>query len=505
MAVKAPPAAVATYNWTGFYLGVEGGGAWGHSQYGSADPTFNPGLPITPSFNLSSGLFGGTFGYNWQINNWLVGVEGDLSWVHKAGGAFGIPPFATTSINATTERWLGTDRLRLGFIPADRWLLYVTGGLAAADVEATVSPVGVGPFSQTQTRTGWTAGAGVEAAVAQSWSLKLEYLYVGLPTGTYFSPNIPLINGGAVITRSVSANDNIVRAGINYRWPVAGLSPARAIAAGMPVKAPVAAAPAFSWTGCYVGANGGYGWNTGKSSYNAVNATGDPINGRQNPPFNSLVFVPAPSNTGGSGGLGGVGAGCNWQNQRWVFGLEGDIDRMQFSGSPTTAVATGATGQIALAPTAFTPANSTGTAVEQVALRWLGTVRGRVGLAAQDRLLLFVTGGAAIGEVSSQGSVNVLNPGPLLDVTWGGSQPTITRGGFTVGGGAEWAFADRWTAKAEYLWYDLGSVSHPLACTLTRFPGGCGTTLLALYPTLGSTSAAVNGGIVRVGVNYKLN
>ncbi len=222
MAVKAPPPIVTTvFNWTGFYLGIEGGGAWGRTQYIAADPAVPAvlGLPITNPFDVSGGLFGGTVGYNWQFSNWVVGAEGDLSWVSKSGINNDIPPFTTTWTNTTSERWLGTGRLRLGVTPADRWLVYATGGFAVAGVEATVNSTatGAGIFSQTQTRWGWTVGGGIEAAINRNWSLKAEYLYVDLQNGTYFSPDI-LSAGQTIVTRTVTLNNNILRAGINYKF-----------------------------------------------------------------------------------------------------------------------------------------------------------------------------------------------------------------------------------------------------------------------------------------------
>jgi outer membrane immunogenic protein len=97
MAVKAPPSpAPALYNWTGFYAGVAGGLAWGQSQFIDADPTDSSfGRPITTKFDVSGGIFGGTVGYNWQLSNWVGGVEGDLSWVSKQGASNNIPPFAS--------------------------------------------------------------------------------------------------------------------------------------------------------------------------------------------------------------------------------------------------------------------------------------------------------------------------------------------------------------------------------------------------------------------------
>jgi outer membrane immunogenic protein len=213
---KAP--LFAAYNWSGFYLGIEGGAAWGRSQVTSADPIDNPGLPITDPFNVSGGLFGGTIGYNWQVNSWVFGVEGDLSWVSKKGTVNDIPPFTLTWTNTTNEKWLGTGRVRVGFTPVDRWLIYATGGFAVADVEATVTTALSGPYSETQTRWGWTVGGGVEAALNQNWSVKLEYLFVDLQDKNYFSPDITTPAGGIVLTRTVTLNDNIVRAGINYKF-----------------------------------------------------------------------------------------------------------------------------------------------------------------------------------------------------------------------------------------------------------------------------------------------
>ncbi len=219
MPVQAPaykaPTVAPLYNWSGVYLGIEGGGAWGRSQDISADPTAGPGAPITNPFNVSGGLVGGTIGYNWQFSNWVVGAEGDLSWVNKRGSSDDIAPFFTTWINTTSESWLGTGRLRIGVTPTDRWLVYATGGFAVAGVEATVNTSGLGIFSQTQALWGWTVGGGVEAAINRNWSVKVEYLYVDLQNGTYFSPDIPV---PGVATRTVTLNDNILRVGINYKF-----------------------------------------------------------------------------------------------------------------------------------------------------------------------------------------------------------------------------------------------------------------------------------------------
>jgi outer membrane immunogenic protein len=279
---------------------------------------------------------------------------------------------------------------------------------------------------------------------------------------------------------------------------VAQLTAAGAFAADLspaPVytKAPPVAAP-YSWTGCYVGVNGGYGWNNGSSSYQDSNSTADPINFIPSTP--AVAYVPSPTSTGSSGWLGGGGAGCNWQSQQWVFGVEGDIDGGHISGSNTTSAFSPR--EVALGPNVFTGIDTTTTANEQVSLRWLSTIRARAGIAVQDRVLLYATGGLAVGGVNSQGSVNTTTTGGFSSVVWNGSNSTV-KAGYVVGGGVEWAFYDRWTAKAEYLWYNLGNVSHPLNCT----SDGGAPCFNDVYPTLGSTSSSVFGSIVRVGVNYK--
>jgi outer membrane immunogenic protein len=219
--LRAPPPPAPAASWTGWYLGVEGGGALGQSQTVYADPRSAPfvGMPMTNPFALSGGLFGGAVGYIRQFNNFVVGAEGDLSLVSESGDSNDIAPFNTSVINTTSEKWLGTARLRLGMTTANAWLVYATGGFAAGGVEDTInaSAGGSGVHSQTKTLTGWTIGAGVEAALSRNWSVKAEYLYVDLQKGTYFSPDL-IVPNAIIGTRTVNLNNNIVRAGLNYRF-----------------------------------------------------------------------------------------------------------------------------------------------------------------------------------------------------------------------------------------------------------------------------------------------
>jgi outer membrane immunogenic protein len=218
MPVKAI-APVPTFNWSGFYLGAEGGGAWGNSQYiydefGSA--------AVTPKFAVSGALFGGTAGFNYQINHLVLGLEGDLSWADIKGSAHDLPPRVGINsdplINSNTnQHWLDTARGRLGWA-ADRWLVYATGGVAVTSVEAFIDASAVVPPAVspdiTQTRSTWTAGAGIEYAFAGPWSAKLEYLYMDFGKQSLFPTGEFLDYAG----RSLSLSENVVRVGVNYRF-----------------------------------------------------------------------------------------------------------------------------------------------------------------------------------------------------------------------------------------------------------------------------------------------
>jgi outer membrane immunogenic protein len=189
--VKAPIYA-PIYNWTGFYIGINGGGAWGHSAWDSAR-----------GFDLSGGLVGGTAGYNWQTGPWVFGLEGDLDWTNINGKTSVACPLGCT----TGNNWLATVRGRVGYA-FDRIMPYFTGGLAVGDIKAT-TPLFAG---KSETNAGWTVGGGLEVALMNNWTAKAEYLYVDLGT-----INCGLACG-ALINDNVSFTSHILRGGINYRF-----------------------------------------------------------------------------------------------------------------------------------------------------------------------------------------------------------------------------------------------------------------------------------------------
>lgn len=239
--LKAPPI-VPVYDWTGFYVGINGGYSFGRSE---TDFTF-PGFPVVSGkFNLNGAVGGGQAGYNWQFSPKMVfGVEGDLQWARQ-GGTLEIAdgPFCTTiaggalltrcvTANAALEQrlnWFGTGRLRLGVLPAPYMLLYATGGVAFGEIEnnvtissvatvttpnGTATTVATAAGSANNNRIGWVIGGGIEYVLHGPWTAKFEYLFVdyGTFSNTYSVAGVP------VLTTSTHMIDNILRFGLNYRF-----------------------------------------------------------------------------------------------------------------------------------------------------------------------------------------------------------------------------------------------------------------------------------------------
>jgi len=489
--LKAPPPPV--YGWSGGYGGIAGGVGKGHS-----DQT-DPGIPQPPAsddcggdcgsedghYSLSGGLLGGTLGYNWQRQSLVYGVEGDLSWADIKGSSSVCGPLTAlphpcgTSLDA-----LGTFRGRLGWAAGanGNWLLYGTGGLAIGKVHGWDS---LTPASGDVWRQGWTVGAGVETAFAPRWTAKLEYLYVDLGDGQVFNvvPGVP---------ESVSLRASIIRAGINYRFGEAAVAPAPRLYTKAP---PVVAAN--GWGGWYVGLNAGY-----IDGASGISTSADVISASTTPETAPNMAAGATSalRTGNGAFLGGAQAGYNFViSPLVVAGFEADIQGTSLSGtaSTSTSVLTATTGGPA------TGHFLTGIAVSR-GLDYIGTVRGRLGATVTPDLLLYATGGLAYGRVKS--STAIIQGSDVFGVPTNTVAGSIAdnRAGYTVGAGAEWKPAQKWSVKAEYLYYDLGSANYGTGNMFvsegpTDLPGfgiaGIATT----------THVHFNGNIARVGVNYHLD
>jgi outer membrane immunogenic protein len=265
-----PPVYVPPPSWTGFYAGLNAGGTWSgvksvDTVTGNLDP--GNGLGGETQGNISSAALattsaplhptagfigGGQLGYNYQFyNSFLAGFEADIQGtssdfraVNKFS-AVGFPGFPANTIDqniASSESvdWLGTVRGRLGFLFTPTLLVYGTGGFAYGQTAATTNiiqfvtgpsdlPNAYGTFGRfSNTRTGWTAGGGLEWMFFPNWSFKVEYLYYNLGS-VHFSDGVlsnfnsegVLFSQGLPVSKA-SFNGNIVRVGVNYHfftWP----------------------------------------------------------------------------------------------------------------------------------------------------------------------------------------------------------------------------------------------------------------------------------------------
>ena len=253
---------------------------------------------------------------------------------------------------------------------------------------------------------------------------------------------------------------------------------------------PLLVTPAFTWTGAYVGLNGGVDWENTQTQYSYSSIPGGGFDqvfgpgGLLNLPGPSAVnnalaigFLPASigKSTTAVGIVGGQW-GYNYQIQQYVLGFETDLD---WVGGGKTATSTSL-------PNGFVTNNATQTA----GLELLGTVRARLGYAI-DRNLFFVTGGLAYGEVkastmgtavSSSGTDNVIGSAS----GW--------RAGYAVGGGYEYAFNNNLTGKIEYLYYNLGTANYSVAAA---------DSFTAAEKLFINASQKFDGNVLRVGLNWK--
>ncbi len=256
---------------------------------------------------------------------------------------------------------------------------------------------------------------------------------------------------------------------------------------GAPRTAHPAADTPYNWTGFYAGVSGGYGWNKGSNSLTGTDPFGIYAIFTGLPPS---TVLPGTLDSGSKGVLGGVSAGYNYQIGQSLIGVEADFSKANIRGLSSF-----------VSPD-FGLANPIVTTQQDKKLEWLSTLRGRVGYLPTPALLVFATGGLAFGKgiastvttaapSSSGGSTNCIAGDPLASFlcSAGSSEKTMT--GWTLGAGIEAMIAHDWSLKAEYLYYNLGTIYY--TSNLTTFFIGA--------PAI-QTTARFNGNIGRVGVNY---
>jgi outer membrane immunogenic protein len=214
--VYVPP----PFSWTGFYVGGNLGGAWAH---GTVTDTFNPGVTFGGSSNNGVFIGGGQAGFNYQISNFVFGVEGDFDWAannNNSTGGIAVPLLGGDLVQVTANnRWMATVAARLG-VAWDHWLFYGKGGGGWVGTKSfTVTDLG--PFTPgsitggSSTNSGWLAGAGIEWAFANNWTARVEYDYFGLSSRSFTVPVGSLFLGGDTFNTG-SNHIQTLTVGINY-------------------------------------------------------------------------------------------------------------------------------------------------------------------------------------------------------------------------------------------------------------------------------------------------
>ncbi|WP_202988769.1 outer membrane protein [Bradyrhizobium campsiandrae] len=241
--VKAPPMVAAPiFNWTGFYIGGFVGGAGADRDAFASEPVtptgvFYNGLALGTGYGLQSSFIGGgTIGYNWQRpgSNWVVGIEGEAGYMHLRGArqdvnaaAAGLSPVDSVFANRLGDAY-GVIAGRVGWT-ARNALFYVKGGVAFVDRSSSFTDNCIGPgapgcgggflvINRSDIDVTYAAGAGVEYAFNNNWSIKGEYLYLGTQR-SYTASNAAVLPAGSVFSYTNSdPGVHTGKIGVNYRW-----------------------------------------------------------------------------------------------------------------------------------------------------------------------------------------------------------------------------------------------------------------------------------------------
>ena len=209
-----PSAAPARFTWTGCYAGGNVGGGWGQKDL--TDTTgFLAGLggPSSASLDIDGYMLGGQIGCDYQFaSGWVLGVEGYAAG-GKIGGSTVVPVPGDNATFSDTTNLLTSGTARIGYAWG-RWLPYVKGGAAwASDNYTVVDALSAYDAVASEDRFGWTAGAGIEWALWDDWSVKLEYDYYGFGTqNVTFTDNVSSATGPVELKQNIQ----VITLGLNF-------------------------------------------------------------------------------------------------------------------------------------------------------------------------------------------------------------------------------------------------------------------------------------------------
>jgi outer membrane immunogenic protein len=216
---KAPAMIAAISDWSGFYLGVNGGGGSSHKCWTNTNTLGAPTVPNTSEgcHNAAGGLVGGQIGYRFQSSAWVLGLEAQGDWAAMKGA--NSSAFVPTTINQTKVNALGLFTGQVGYA-WNNVLWYLKGGAAVASDKYTgiSGATGVALDQGSATRWGGVVGTGVEFSFAQNWSIGAEYdhLFMADRSVTLSTTAAPV--GAPSRVDSVRQDVDIGTVRVNYRW-----------------------------------------------------------------------------------------------------------------------------------------------------------------------------------------------------------------------------------------------------------------------------------------------
>ena len=212
---KAPAIAAPVYSWSGFYLGINGGGASSHECYTITSVAGAPVFPNSEGCHDATGaLLGGQIGYRWQVTSWVFGLEAQGDWADLKGSNASLTAIIPYT-NQTKIDAIGLFTGQVGYA-WNNVLLYVKGGAAVTDNQySSFFTATTVVFNQaSETRWGGAVGAGFEFGFASNWSLGVEYDHLFMGTDS-----VPFTGINAVTrTDNISQDVDMVIGRLNYRF-----------------------------------------------------------------------------------------------------------------------------------------------------------------------------------------------------------------------------------------------------------------------------------------------